>query len=168
MILLVARTPDTVGSPTWWEAGSANADYARDLIRTTVLNRYNIDPERIWLVGYSGGAQFITRYFLPKYSSMIGGGGSVVFGGGGTPAVTVQPFASGFTPDFPMYWYTGGADNGTCPGHSYNALADAQRGSAYYRGRGFTTGLETPAGVCHGLSGRFGTVVGQQLDRYDR
>ncbi len=167
MIMLAARTPDTVGSPTWWEAGSANADYARDLIQSVVLNRYDIDPQRIWLVGYSGGAQFITRYFLPKYSSMITDGGSVVFGGGGTPAVTVQPFASSLVSGFRMYWYTGAADDGTCVGHEYNALSDAQRGSAYYTTRGFSTGLETPAGVCHNLSGKFGTVVDGQLDRYD-
>lgn len=167
MIMLVARTPDVVGSPTWWESGAANADYARELIQSMALDRYDIDRQRIWLVGYSGGAQFVTRYLLPRYSSLIGGGGSVVFGGGGTPAVTVQPFASGFSSRFRMYWYTGGSDNGSCTGHAYNALGDAQRGSAYYAGLGFSTGLETPAGVCHDLSGRFGSVVGGQLDRYD-
>lgn len=33
MILVVAKAPDTTGTVTWWEAGSANADYTRDLIQ---------------------------------------------------------------------------------------------------------------------------------------
>ncbi len=164
MVLLVARTPDVEGSITWWESGVANADYARDLIQSQALDRYDIDTTRVWLVGYSGGAQFVTKFLLPKYSAMFGGGGAVIFGGGGRPSITVTPFAPSFVSRFPMHWYTGALDDGTCAGHTYNALGDAQGGSAYYGGLGFTATLETPAGMCHGLSGRAGEVVGAQLD----
>lgn len=167
MLLLVARTPDTTGSPTWWESGSANADYARDLVRSVVLDRFAVARHRVWLIGYSGGAQFVTQYFLPRYSGLLDGGGVVVFGGGGAPRVTPAPFAADLVRRLPMHWYTGASDNGTCNGNGYDALADVQRGSAYYAARGFVTSVETPAGVCHDLSGRFGTVIGAQLDRYD-
>lgn len=162
MILLAAKSPDTQGTVTWWESGSSNADYARDLIVSVALSRYAIDTERIWLVGYSGGAQFVTQFLFPKYPDLIDGGGSVVFGGGGTPRVTPQPFPADLRADFPMHWYTGAEDT-----VGYNALRDAERGSAYYAQAGFATTLETPAGVDHNLSGQFGPVVGEQLDRHD-
>lgn len=162
MILLAAKSPDAEGTVTWWEQGSANADYARDLIVSVALSRYAIDTERIWLVGYSGGAQFVTQFLFPKYPDLIDGGGSVVFGGGGTPRVTAQPFPADLRSDFPMHWYTGADDT-----VGYNALRDAQRGAEYYAQAGFATTLETPAGVGHNLSGRFGPVVGQQLDLHD-
>lgn len=167
MILIAAKAPDTQGTTTWWESGSQNADFARDLIRAVAYARFPIDTERVWLNGYSGGAQFVTQYLMPKHSSLFDGGGAVVFGGGGTPRVTVQPFAAGLKPDFPMHWYTGADDVGGSCSEGYNALRDAQNGSAYYRGQGFPATLETPAGVCHNLSGRFGPVTGQQLDLHD-
>lgn len=160
-ITVAALSPDKSGSITWWESGSQNADYVRDLL-AKIKREYNIDTERIWLVGYSGGAQFITQYFLPKHSSTIDGGGSVVFGGGGVPRVSAQSFAAGMRTDFSMHWYTGQNDNGR-----YNALGDARNGSSWYTARGFETSLQTPAGVGHSLSGRFGGVVAQQLDRHD-
>ena len=161
MITVPVLTPDTDGSVTWWEQGAENADFVRDLL-DQLYGQYNIDQERVWLVGYSGGSQFITQYFLPQHSAMIGGGGSVVFGGGGAPFGAAWTADAGLTADFPMHWYTGQDDNG-----SYDALQDANKGSAWYGGQGFATSLETPAGVAHDLSGTFGAVVGQQLDAHD-
>jgi hypothetical protein len=163
MLTIAALSPDKQGSVTWWEQGGANADYVRDLVQKVAYDRYDIDTSNVWLVGYSGGAQFITQFFLPKHSSMIDGGGSVVFGGGGTPRVPVTPFASGLTQKFWMHWYTGLEDDGR--GGSYNALRDARAGSEYYAGRSFRTSLETPAGVGHGGL-PFGKVVGQQLSAH--
>jgi hypothetical protein len=162
LITVPVLSPDKVGSVTWWESGSENADYVRALL-THLRSEYPaIRSDRIWLVGYSGGAQFITQFYLPKHSDTIAGGGSVVFGGGGSPRVVVNPFASALKDAFPMHWYTGLADDGS--GGSYNALRDARAGSAFYRDQGFLVDLETPSGVGHGLSGRFGPIVGRHLD----
>lgn len=162
-ITVPVRTPDSAGEITWWENGSANADFVANLL-DTLETGYNIDTEDIWLVGYSGGSQFITQFFLPKYSSKIDGGGTVVFGGGGVPRVSAQPFAGGLIADLPMHWYTGAADNGTNVSDGYNAVLDAQKGSAWYSAQGFTTDLESPAGLGHNLSGTFGTVLARHLD----
>ena len=162
-ITVPVRSPDSAGDITWWENGSANADFVADLLDTLEAG-YNIDTEDIWLVGYSGGAQFITQFLLPKYSSKIDGGGTVVFGGGGAPRVSAQPFASGLIADLPMHWYTGGADNGTTVSDGYNALLDAQKGSAWYAAQGFTADLESPTGIGHNLSGTFGAVLASHLD----
>lgn len=162
-ITVPIRTPDTTGEITWWENGSANADFVADLLEKLKAG-YDIDTDDIWLVGYSGGAQFITQFFLPKYSRTLGGGGAVVFGGGGTPRIPVQPFAGSLIADLPLHWYTGGADNGTTVSDGYNALLDAQKGSAWYAAQGFTVDLEAPPGLGHDLSGRFGTVLARHLD----
>lgn len=163
-ITVPVLSPDKSGSITWWEEGEANAVYVRDLL-AHLKKTHGIKNDDIWLVGYSGGAQFITKFYLPAHSSTISGGGAVVFGGGGAPRST-RPFADSFRGDFPIHWYTGALDDGTRSADGYNALRDAQRGKAWYAGRGFATSAEHPAGVAHGLSGRFGRVVAQQLDAH--
>lgn len=156
-------TPDTVGARTWWESGAKNAIFFRDLL-SAIKAEYRIDSERIWLVGYSGGAQFITRFYLPLYSSTIDGGGAVVFGGGGAPYnITPKPPAAALVSDFRLHWYTGADDTGRRSG--YNALRDAKAGEAHYAAKGFGTSHEYPADTGHDLSGRFGGVLAQQMDR---
>jgi predicted esterase len=160
-ITVAALAPDRSGSITWWENGSANADYVADLV-ASLKSSYNIDTEDVWLVGYSGGAQFITQFYLPKHSNQIDGGGSVVFGGGGSPRVTANTFDPALVRDFPMHWYTGANDTG-----SFDALGAARAGVNWYAGRGFETDLESPAGVGHNLSGRFGPVLAKHLDAHE-
>lgn len=161
-ITVPVLAPDTDGPITWWENGSANADFVADLVNTLKAG-YNIDSEDVWLVGYSGGAQFITQFYLPEHSSQINGGGTVVFGGGGVPRVSAAPFDDALVSDLPMHWYTGAADTGA---GGYNALRDAQNGSAWYAAKGFITDLESPSGLGHNLSGRFGQVLAQHLDQH--
>lgn len=160
LITVPVLAPDRSGSVTWWEDGSRNADYVRDLV-VDLKARYNVRSDRIWLVGYSGGAQFITQYFLPKHSSLIAGGGTVVFGGGGRPAGTAQPFSSGLRANFPLHWYTGANDT-----VGFDALGAAKAGESWYSGQGFPTSHEWPAGVGHALNGKFGDVVARQLDAH--
>lgn len=161
-LTVAVLSPDKAGTSTWWEDGAANAVYVRDLL-TSLQAEYGFSSERVWLVGYSGGAQFVTQFYLPLYSSTIKGGGSIVFGGGGAPRVQTSPFG-GLAANFRMHWYTGANDTGSNGG--YNALRDAKAGESYYASRGFSTSHEYPAGIGHGLSGRFGGVVAGQLDQY--
>ena len=100
MILVAVRSPDS-GSPAWWRSGETKADYVRDLVEQVVYAHHDIAKDRSWLVGYSGGAEFITRYLLPKYSSLFGGGGAVLFGGGGEPLVSVDSVEPTFAADLP-------------------------------------------------------------------
>ena len=64
-------TPDKDGSITWWEQGAANAVFFRDLLNK-MKSEYDIDSKRIWLVGYSGGAQFTTQFYIPLLSMVAG------------------------------------------------------------------------------------------------
>lgn len=163
-ITVPVLSPDKTGSITWWEEGDANAVYVRDLL-AHLEKTYAIKNNDIWLVGYSGGAQFITKFYVPAHSSTISGGGAVVFGGGGAPR-SARPFTASFRGDFPIHWYTGALDDGSRSSDGYDALRDARRGEAWYAQRGFTTSAEHPTGVAHGLSGRFGRVLAQQLDAH--
>lgn len=163
MILVALRSPNS-GSPVWWRSGGKKADYVRDLVQQVVYAHHDIAKDRSWLVGYSGGAEFITRYLLPKHHSLFAGGGAVLFGGGGKPVVSAEPFDSAFAAAFPMHWYTGARDDGTCGDSDYDALSDAREGSSFYRNEGFPATLEKPAGLCHDLTRRFGPVTGQRLD----
>lgn len=161
-VVVSAKAPDTTGTVTWWEGGVNNADYFAELL-TYLCNEYNIDFSKIWLSGYSGGAQFITQLFLPKYSSRFSGGGALILGGGGTPEVTWVAPSAPFKAAFPMHWVTGGQDDGTYADDGFNALADANAGKAYYAGQGFTTTQKTPPGIGHEIDGAFGPMLDDVL-----
>ncbi|MGJ3508183.1 hypothetical protein [Enemella sp. A6] len=166
-VTVAVRTPDT-DTLTWWESGATNSEYVAALVER-ITNQYRIDPHRVWLVGYSGGAQFITQHYLPTRSDTISGGGAVLFGGGGRPDnVDEDPYADALKQHFDMFWYTGADDDGTDSTDGYDALGDpvhgARAGLAHYAGLGFRTGHEWPADTGHDLSGRFGPVLASRLD----
>ena len=162
-VFVSAKAPDTVGAVTWWESGSRNADYLAELIEH-LIDEYNIDDRNIWLSGYSGGAQQITQYFMPKRAaSVIRGGGAIIAAGGGTPLVTASGWTSAFKANFQMHWITGGQDDGEYSDDGYNALADAVAGRTHYDGQGFTTTRREPPGLGHELDGIFGAFLDDVL-----
>lgn len=162
-VLVSVLAPDTTGTVTWWEAGARNAQYAAELLQY-LYNTYNIDTTKVWLSGYSGGAQFITEYFVPLYGkAKIAGGGALILGGGAAAISTPVGWDSAFKAAFPMTWITGGQDDGTYSADGYNALADANAGKSYYAGQGFTTTQLTPAGIGHEIDGLFGPALDDLL-----
>lgn len=139
MICVPLLTPNS--DKTWWTTGNANADWVNGLVTTELYPRYNIDRSRIWLSGYSGGAQFISQYLVPEYSAIFVDGGAVISGGGGAPGTnsdpsTINPFSVDFKRDFALHWFTATGDTGW-DDDGYNAYADAQAGELWYRNRGF-------------------------------
>lgn len=164
-IFVSALSPDVTGTVTWWESGAQNSDYAADLLQH-LITAYNINTNRVWLSGYSGGAVFITEWFLPEYSSLILGGGAVIIGGGNVPnaGATNNGFSSGFKSSFEMHWLTGAQDEGTYTGDGYDAIGAATAGKAYYQGQGFATAeLTSPLGHGHELDGAFGPLLDNYL-----
>ena len=163
-LTIPVMTPDRRNGTTWWVNGKANAAYFRDLLGY-IERSYNIDENRIWLSGYSGGSQFITKFYLPLYPSTIHGGGSVVFGGGSRPS-SAQPFGT-LPSKFHMHWNTNKGDTGF-DDDGFNAYKAAQQGEAYYKSKGFATSHVYPNERGHDYNGTFGGVVAQQLDLYDK
>ena len=135
MLMLAPRTPDKVGSRTWWENTSspvwllALLDYVRSL--------YSIDSTKIWFMGYSGGAEVQSYFLLPDYSNRIGTGGNIMMGGGGASGMSYgrQPTAA-FKTTQRLHWAVG--SNDTNDGTGWNAFAAAQGGYDRYRADGFT------------------------------
>lgn len=162
-VFVSALAPDTTGTVTWWEAGARNATWFAELLDQLVAT-YHLDRSRIWLSGYSGGAQFITQFFVPTYGkAKITGGGALIMGGGAVPISTPTGWDATFKAAFPMTWVTGGQDDGTYSGDGYNALADATAGRNYYNTQGFTATLTTPPGIGHEIDGAFGPMLDDLL-----
>lgn len=135
MILLAPRTPDKVGSRTWWENTSspvwllALMDYVRSV--------YSIDSTKIWFMGYSGGSEVQSYFLLPDYNNRIGTGGSIMLGGGGASGMSYgrTPTAA-FKTTQRLHWAVG--SNDTNDGTGWNAFAAAQGGYNRYTADGFT------------------------------
>lgn len=158
-VLVSALAPDTTGTVTWWEAGARNATYMAQLLDFLVTT-YHLNRSKIWLSGYSGGAQFISYHFVPPYgAAKITGGGAVILGGGVGGAPNPTGWTTAFKNAFPMNWITGGQDDGTYSPDGYDALTDANAGRSYYAGQGFTTTLTVPPGWDHEIDGAFGPVL---------
>lgn len=178
MITVSVLTPDrATGDLTWWWRGNGYANYVQALI-TQVYSQYDIDKSHVWMTGFSGGAQFISQYYLPEFagSGLIEGGGALMFGGGDDPtgadpqAATINPIPASFKQNFNMFWGTGTADGPDGTGWE-GGYKSAQDGYAWYSNQGFTN-LDTyyPAGWCHSTTNnctsfesKFGTYLRQQL-----
>lgn len=68
------------GWGSWYKATSSNAVFI-DAVLSKLLSSYNIDQDRIWLTGWSGGATFLSYYAIKRQDRVaaviyyLGGGG---------------------------------------------------------------------------------------------
>lgn len=152
--VLAPRAPD---GRTWWRDGPRNADYLRALVARA---RYDlaVEPGPVWWVGYSGGSQLITKWLLPSYQGAPPTGGALLLGGGGPPDQR-PPIPQGY----PIYWYTGTADDGTTSSDRYDAISDARRGALAYYTAGARALMSTPDGIGHDVTHRAGTLLASLL-----
>ena len=165
-VVVSVLAPDPEGTVTWWEDGAANADHLADLL-THLGDEYAIDPARVVLAGFSGGAQFITQYFLPEHSGKLVGGGAIVFGGGGAPETSRgRPWNPDLPASFFMHWATGELDDAEHSDEGYDALGQAREGVAFYSSLGYRTSYEWLDDRDHVLDGLFGGIVDAQLERF--
>ena len=163
-ITVVVKTPDRKGTATWWEDGAKNAAYF-DALRRKVQAKYP-KAEQVWLAGYSGGAEFLTESYLPRYPAAISrGGGAILLGGGNAPYQKAKAFPKAKSAKFAMHWYTGAADTAKNSDAGFNAIGQAKAGKSWYAKRGFRTTSKYPVGVGHDLSGRFWAVIAAALDK---
>lgn len=93
---------------TWWKDAARHGTYARALIRH-VLRQYGVDDRRIWLEGWSGGAEFASGELLAHGTDWWRGGGATLCGGGGVLG-TVAQRASGRLASLPVTWHEGEQD----------------------------------------------------------
>ena len=66
----------------WGRAeGEAHANYAQELIQNEILKKYNIDLDKVYFSGVSGGAYFLSGSFLPEFASQYKSGAFFMCGG---------------------------------------------------------------------------------------
>lgn len=149
MMLLAPLTPDVQGEETWWEDISTNLPWLNELLTQRVTQSYPVDPERVWWMGYSGGAEMITYGVLPRSPEVVTGG-AVMLGGGGAPDAALEEPTSEQRRSLDLTWVTGTLDDGSVPYASFDALTAAREGSAWYRQQGFEqVRAEYPEGEDH-------------------
>lgn len=73
----------------WWVRARSNGRMVRALIEEIAL-AYGVDMSRVWLAGYSGGAEFLSYELLSHDIDWIRGGGATFIGGGGADGVPAR------------------------------------------------------------------------------
>lgn len=151
LLMVAVRSPDNEGLRTWYEEGDANAAWLQALLDTEIYAKFPIDKSRVWLSGFSGGAQQISQYYLGQYTDTICGGGAMISGGGTANSYTpgVIKARDEIKQHFAIHFYTGTADRGA--ENNFDAYAHAQAGAEYYRSQGFEkVTTHFPQGLDHG------------------
>lgn len=135
MTMIAPRTPDT-GTKTWWRA-SYSAEWLAGLI-SEIKTMHKVDSNKIWVVGYSGGAEVTSYSLMAKYSYLFTGGGAIMIGGGWyNHSVASQPLSDSVKQNFAMVWLVGERDTaGQDNDGGFDALAASRRGFNHYKQAG--------------------------------
>ena len=124
------------------------------------------NTERVWLVGYSGGSEFISQWFFPSYADRMASGGFLLFGGGDAPE---EEGASAFPGDVKdrlwLNWVTGTRDVPETSIDGFDGIGHARNSLNYYRTAGFRRTWSEWSDDDHGsITEKFGRYVGRVLD----
>ena len=150
MILVAPLTPDVADGSTWWRDSAANAQWLAGTLESQVLGAYDVDRSDVWWMGYSGGAELLSRELIPRHPGLVSGG-AVMLGGGGAPhGVAPAEWEAARQQVGPLTWLTGAEDDGSDPASGFfDALTASRAGAALYREKGFTVQEHHPEGVGH-------------------
>ncbi len=85
-ILIAPKAP--FGGGSWYKATSSHYTFINNVISWT-LSKYNIDQDRLWITGWSGGATFL-GYYAPKRQDILA---AVIYhmGAGGVGSYSPPP-----------------------------------------------------------------------------
>lgn len=128
--------------------------------------------ENLWLVGYSGGSEFITEFFFPAYANRMKEGGFLVFGGGDVASggLKADVFNQNSLDNLSLNWVTGEQDvpsdpkSGGSP-DDFDGIGHATSGCGYYSDVFTDVRCEWPAHHDHESIVRdFGKYLGLALD----
>lgn len=154
LYVLSIRTPSADG--TFWRDLGRNTDYAAELASRIAAE---VGTNRVAWVGYSGGAQLLSKGILsrrPQACTLT----AIAAGGGGPQSVPAPP-ANGACP---LLWATGTGDVAAAASDGYDALRDARAGAGAYAARGWPAMIWTPQGVDHaGIRTQLGRLLDYQL-----
>ncbi|AJE33661.1 hypothetical protein B842_09060 [Corynebacterium humireducens NBRC 106098 = DSM 45392] len=134
LILVQPLTP--AEDRTWWTDLDTNTDWLEAFYDEEISTMEGVDPDRVWWMGYSGGAEMISYGLLPSAGRVITAG-AILVGGGGAPRRTGHSVPEERVADLPLYWVTGSRDTGEDPRETFDALSAASEGADAYRSQGF-------------------------------
>jgi len=156
------RAPGDDGS--WWlEDQDGKVRYLEQALDYVVAG-CGATTDRVWLVGYSGGSEFISQWFFPAYAERMAGGGFLLFGGGDAPEEKAA-FSSGAKERLSLNWVTGIRDVPANSLDGFDGSGHARNSLAYYRSAGFGhTWSEWPNDDHGSITEKFGSYVGRVLD----
>ncbi len=125
---------------TWWENADGNGDYFRSFAQEFIADS-DIDESQVWLMGYSGGAEFITYELdADQQGTWRSGGGSIMVGGGGGKNGRMETQAPQNIKSQPMFWWVNEKDTlGATTPEWWDALNTATAGHDWYAREGFNT-----------------------------
>lgn len=135
-LLVVPRTPDTTGVPTWWEDLEGQRKWLTALVTERLLPDLPVERERVTWTGYSGGAEMLSYGILAGPRDLVTAGAAMI-GGGGAPDALDTPATRQQRKDLQMWWITGRRDDGTDPASTFDAVDVARSGAEFYGEEGF-------------------------------
>ena len=156
------RAPGDDG--TWWLEDQDGKIHYLEQALDYVVAECGATTDRVWLVGYSGGSEFISQWFFPAYAERMAGGGFLLFGGGDAPEEQAM-FSDGAKERLSLNWVTGTRDVPANSLDGFDGSGHARNSLAYYRSAGFGhTWSEWPDDDHGSITGKFGSYVGRVLD----
>ena len=156
------RAPGDDG--TWWLEDQDGKIHYLEQALDYVVAECGATTDRVWLVGYSGGSEFISQWFFPAYAERMAGGGFLLFGGGDAPEEKAA-FSSGAEERLSLNWVTGIRDVPANSLDGFDGSGHARNSLAYYRSAGFGhTWSEWPNDNHGSITEKFGSYVGRVLD----
>ena len=156
------RAPGDDG--TWWMEDQDGKIHYLEQALDYVVAECGATTDRVWLVGYSGGSEFISQWFFPAYAERMAGGGFLLFGGGDAPEERAA-FSSGAKERLWLNWVTGTRDVPSNSLDGFDGIGHARNSLAYYRSAGFShTWSEWPDDDHGSITEKFGSYVGRVLD----
>ena len=158
------RAPGDDG--TWWLEDQDGKIHYLEQALDYVVAECGATTDRVWLVGYSGGSEFISQWFFPSYAERMASGGFLLFGGGDAPE---EEGSSAFPGDVKdrlwLNWVTGTRDVPETSIDGFDGIGHARNSLNYYRTAGFRRTWSEWSDDDHGsITEKFGRYVGRVLD----
>lgn len=124
---------------TWWRDRARNGAWYRALNAHLRARLPYVATDRQWMVGYSGGAEFISMHLMAQRQAEVWTGGGATIVAGGTPPYAVDPTTDRFRALRATWHVNGGDVAGETIPVTWSALRAATDGERLYREKaGFT------------------------------
>ncbi|WP_324650338.1 hypothetical protein [Georgenia sp. H159] len=159
-----APGPSCDGSDNCWYDVVHAAGKARwsSALITHLRSQYDLDLDRVVVGGYSSGAQWTTRFFLPAHGEAHSVDLAVAIAYGGAP-VSSPSFSAAYRAATVVSFDTGTADEA----YTSNVWG-ARGGFAWYTKAGFVTDASWPSRVGHIRGGQFAGIMDREITQHLR